>query len=241
MLAEWMTPEPITVDVDTPVSRCRAILEDGRIRHLPVLDGGWVVGVLDAVALEDADDHAVAGDLEVHRVPSVALGTPLAEALDALQGSVTDVVVITDGGAPVGLFTEHDAVRLGARELPEGLALSRYATRPLRTIDASASVADARARLAEDVQRHLVVMLQGKLYAVLSWRDLVGARDSSLVSERVKPVQWRIGWSTGMREAAATLARNHIGILPVVDTAGHPEAVVSRTDVMAALVEHLAG
>lgn len=234
-----MTPEPITVDLDTPVARCRSLLGDGRIRHLPLLDDGWLVGVVDAAVVDGADDHARAGDLDVRKVPSVPVDTPLPAVLEALQGTEADVVIVTDGGRPIGLFTEHDAVRLAARELPATLGLDAWLTPTVSTIEASSPVAAARLRLSEEVNRHLVVTLQGRLHAVLSWRDLLNVAEGAQVAECVKPVQWRLATSSSLKEAAATMARNHIGLLPIVTPDGRLCGVVSRTDVAAALYEHL--
>ncbi len=239
MIAEWMTPEPIVVDVDTSVRRCRSILEDGRIRHLPVVEGGWLLGVLDAVDVQGASDEARAGDLPVRRVPTARPDASLLEVVEALRDTDGDVVVIVEQGTPVGLFTEHDAVRLGARLLDEDLSIEPYATHPVATIDACATASEARSRFERQVQRHLVVLHEGKLYAALSRRDVVNERPTALVSECVRPVQWRITWSTPLREAARIMAKNHIGLLPIIDAAGDVRGVLSRTDIIVALAEYL--
>lgn len=240
MLTDWMTPEPITVDVDTPLERCRALLSEGRIRHLPVLEGGWLIGVLDGVSIEGATEETrTAGDLTVRRAPSMALGAEPKEVLAALQDTDNDVVILTDEGRPAGLFSEHDAVRLGAEHLQTELTLERYATRSLATIDANATAEEARQRFAAEVQRHLIVLHDGRLYAILSWRDVENTAEGMLVSECVRPVQWRIGWSSSLKDAASTMASNHIGALPIVDPAGNVEGILTRTDVMTALLETL--
>jgi CBS domain-containing protein len=45
-VAEIMTPDVITVDPHTPVERCMELMYANKIRHLPVLDGGLLAGVV---------------------------------------------------------------------------------------------------------------------------------------------------------------------------------------------------
>lgn len=238
MLADWITPEPITVHTYTGLDRCRSILEDGRIRHLLLVDGGWLVGVLDAATVQAAEDDLLAGDLAARRVPTVPMQSTLVEVLDLLQGSPTDVVVITDGGRPVGVFTEHDAMRLAARELPEEVGLEDWLTPVVTRVEAGARAVEARGLLEQALHRHLVVTLDGRLHGVLSWRDLEGVGDEVLVAECVRPLQWRLGDGDSLRDAARSMAEHHIGLLPVMAD-GQLRGVVSRLDVAAALRERL--
>ena len=41
-----MTAQVLTIGPDTPVSACMQLMTERRIRHLPVVDGGRVVGVI---------------------------------------------------------------------------------------------------------------------------------------------------------------------------------------------------
>jgi CBS domain-containing protein len=45
-VAEWMTRSPITVPPDTPARDALKTMLDGGFRHLPVVDGDNVVGVV---------------------------------------------------------------------------------------------------------------------------------------------------------------------------------------------------
>jgi CBS domain-containing protein len=45
-VAEVMTGDPVTVRPDDQLQGCMAMMSDRRFRHLPVLDGGKVVGVI---------------------------------------------------------------------------------------------------------------------------------------------------------------------------------------------------
>ena len=45
-VAEVMTPHPRSVQVDQQISDVRAALEDGRVHHLPVVEGKRLVGII---------------------------------------------------------------------------------------------------------------------------------------------------------------------------------------------------
>ena len=41
-----MTPQPVTVNVTDTVSECMRVMTDSRIRHLPVMDGKKMIGLV---------------------------------------------------------------------------------------------------------------------------------------------------------------------------------------------------
>lgn len=45
-IASWMTPEPITVHPETPVDEALRTMLDNNFRHLPVVNGDDVVGIV---------------------------------------------------------------------------------------------------------------------------------------------------------------------------------------------------
>jgi CBS domain-containing protein len=45
-VSEWMTPDPMTVPANTPAADALRTMLDRGFRHLPVLDGAAVVGVV---------------------------------------------------------------------------------------------------------------------------------------------------------------------------------------------------
>ena len=45
-VADIMTAEVLTTTTDAPVDRCMAMMTDKRCRHLPVVEGGEVIGMI---------------------------------------------------------------------------------------------------------------------------------------------------------------------------------------------------
>jgi acetoin utilization protein AcuB len=63
MVRDVMTRGPVTITPQTPCPEARRLLDDHRIRHLPVVDGGRLVGMV-----SDRDVRSAAGG----SVPAVA-------------------------------------------------------------------------------------------------------------------------------------------------------------------------
>ncbi|GAA0238599.1 CBS domain-containing protein [Rhodanobacter caeni] len=63
-VSDIMSPTPITVGPDTDVFDCMRLCTDSRIRHLPVVDGEQVVGVISIGDLVKAVIDAQAEEIE---------------------------------------------------------------------------------------------------------------------------------------------------------------------------------
>jgi len=55
-VADWMSPDPVTVEPATPLHEARRLLSYYGIRHLPVVRGGVLVGVVSDRDLPGAAD-----------------------------------------------------------------------------------------------------------------------------------------------------------------------------------------
>jgi CBS domain-containing protein len=129
----FMTASPHTVGVDQPLAVARDLMRRFRIRHLPVLRAGELVGLLSErdlglVELMPGVDTAVV------TVEEAMAGAPYTiDAGSSLEWLATDMcqrradaAVVTDGGHVVGVFTTVDALRA----LEELLGRARRRRRP---------------------------------------------------------------------------------------------------------------
>jgi acetoin utilization protein AcuB len=113
-IADYMTRQPWSVQLDDSIGVARQMLAQREIRHLPVLDGDRSVGMVTERELALAADRAGA-TVEAVMAPahSVDASASLADVLDAMLSRRWDAVVVTDeAGAVEGIFTAMDAVRL---------------------------------------------------------------------------------------------------------------------------------
>lgn len=115
---KFMSAAPHSIGVDQPLSRAHAMLRDHRVRHLPVLRGGRLVGLLterdlhliESLAGVDQDttrvDEAMA--TSVYAVPP---DTPLDEVVEEMAQHRYGSVVVMESDRVVGIFTTVDACR----------------------------------------------------------------------------------------------------------------------------------
>ncbi len=92
----------------------RRLMEVGHVRHLPVVDGGRLVGIWIAT---DEGPLVMLGPERVHQMPVTA---PAADALDALIGGA-EAVLVWDEDAPAGVLTRSDLRALVRAAVDRGI------------------------------------------------------------------------------------------------------------------------
>ena len=112
----FMTPSPQTIQRDATLAAARECMSRFGIRHLPVLDGHDLVGILSdrdlAVAEKLSDVFRVPVGEIMSLDPYVALpSTPLVEVASQMAAHRYGAVVVVDRGNVVGVFTAMDALR----------------------------------------------------------------------------------------------------------------------------------
>jgi acetoin utilization protein AcuB len=113
-----MTATPHSIGIDQPCSLAYAVLKKHDIRHLPVLEGGKLMGVVsdrDLAMLETLKDVDTA-KLSVEEamsteVYSVAPEAPLEEVLRTMADRKYGSAVVMEGDKVVGIFTTVDVCR----------------------------------------------------------------------------------------------------------------------------------
>lgn len=124
---------------------------------------------------------------------SVLPSTPLTEAIDILASRKIGLVVVTDEKDNlVGVLSERDIVRLIADKGEEGLlgTVNSIMTANVLTCDPSQHPHEAIAIMAEKGIRHLPVVGDGKLQAVISITDVL-----RYLTENAKPEDQTMLWA----------------------------------------------
>lgn len=124
-IGDLMTPAPHTIGSDQKLAMAHKVMRDHALRHLPVLRGGRLVGVLtqrDLFFLETVAGVDIAIDNVTDAmspdVYSVTPDEPLHDVVRTMADRKIGCAVVVDRGAVVGIFTATDALRHLADQLP---------------------------------------------------------------------------------------------------------------------------
>ena len=113
-----MTPSPHTIGPTRSLTAARHAMRDHHIRHLPVLDGGRVVGLLSErdlllvetlLGVNPTDVHVE--EAMVQEVFTVDPDAPVGEVVEQLIARKLGSAVVCRDERVVGVFTTIDALR----------------------------------------------------------------------------------------------------------------------------------
>jgi len=128
VVGDYMTKAPITVGEDTSMKEAVELLRQYHIRHLPVVQGHFLVGIVSDRDIRKASPsllsgvdmteyEEVLGNTPVSRVMTrepftVTAETDLREAVQLLVDKKVGAIPVVDGKDLVGIFSEIDALKV---------------------------------------------------------------------------------------------------------------------------------
>ena len=124
-IAEYMTPLPHTVGSEQTITFAQKLMQKYDIRHLPVLHGGELYGIV-----SDRDLGMIAGLNEVNpdvttveeamtqEAYTVSKDTSLFGVLQEMLEHKYSSAVVVEGVKIVGIFTTHDSLKLLVENFP---------------------------------------------------------------------------------------------------------------------------
>lgn len=146
-VASWMSSPVHTVAPATRAADAVALLRQHRIRHLPVMEGDRVVGVVTDRDLRGVAPDAPVASIMSHPVVVVSPRTAIEKAARILFDRRIGCLPVIEEGKLVGILTQTDAVaalvtvmriQVGGRHAevivayrPEAMALAHHAVRSL--------------------------------------------------------------------------------------------------------------
>lgn len=248
-IADLMTPEPLKVARHETAVRCRQMMKTAGTRHLIVVDEDekHPVALVTDYALALALDHD-----EVWRsgvpVPTFTAGQRVDQALQTLLHSTQDaIVVVDDDSRPIGIFTEHDVVRIAPSLLTGVMLAVRRPSRPVFSMDPQDTWDTALDTMTTQGIRHLpIVSENGVVVGVVSFRDLMAAGATRGLNGTVDTL-WK-GETVHVAiegcpldRVAAKMAEHHVGCLPLLDFAHRLVGIITRTDLTELCLASLRG
>jgi acetoin utilization protein AcuB len=126
---KYMTTCPHTIGRGQPMSVAHQLMREHRIRHLPVLDAGRIVGVVSdrdlslVETLLDVDPKKVTVEEAMTQEPYVVTpASTLDEVVSTMAARKYGSAIVQDHGKVVGIFTTVDACSAFAELLQTRLA-----------------------------------------------------------------------------------------------------------------------
>ena len=116
-VGELMTPQPCCIGADTSIGEAHRLMKEEKVRHLPVVDGTALVGLVserDLLRLEAAVDVDRKRD-PVRAAMSTPVfwvlpETPLPVVARQMRDRAIGSAVVVSEGSVVGIFTTSDAL-----------------------------------------------------------------------------------------------------------------------------------
>lgn len=136
-----MTAPALVVAPDTPVPMAVALMREKRIRHLPVVENGRLVGVVSRGDLREASiaagvnadsyelhfmlNQLTIGKLMTRKVFTVTPEAPVVHVAELMtEHKIAGLPVVDEAGGVIGIVTESDLLRMLVRKLREGEEVS---------------------------------------------------------------------------------------------------------------------
>ncbi len=124
---DYMTPSPHWIGAQQALSEAKGLMQEFKIRHLPVLSESRLVGVV-----SDRDLGVIESVLHTETLPvadamtpdpyAVAPGTPLRQVAREMANRRCGSAVVMEGDEVLGIFTTTDALDALAEALEERAA-----------------------------------------------------------------------------------------------------------------------
>jgi acetoin utilization protein AcuB len=129
LVRNWMSPDPITVEPDTPMLDAEHLMKENKIRCLPVMKGGKLVGIVTEHDIKAAS-ASTATTLDVHelmylvskiKVKEIMTKNPITikdedtvdeAAAVMLRYKISRLPVLSDRNDLVGIITDTDIFKV---------------------------------------------------------------------------------------------------------------------------------
>jgi acetoin utilization protein AcuB len=115
---EFMTASPLTIARTQSLATAHQVMREHQVRHLPVLDGGHVVGIVSqrdlflVESLPDANPTEVqVEEAMVEDLFTVSPDAPIGEVVEQMIEKKLGSAIVCHGDHVLGVFTTIDALR----------------------------------------------------------------------------------------------------------------------------------
>ena len=119
-ISQHMTRQPWTIRADATMTQAHELMREHKIRHVPVLEGGKLVGIVSQrdlhliETLPDSNPDTIAvEEAMTQEVYTVGPDDPVDDVVEHMsEHKYGSAIVVNPRGAVEGIFTSVDALRL---------------------------------------------------------------------------------------------------------------------------------
>jgi CBS domain-containing protein len=171
-------------------------------------------------------------------------GEPVRAAIHPMVSTGEECAIAVDEKRrPSGVLTSHDVVRHAPTVVPATLTTRDIGKRVVVTVTPGQTVGTVIDTMRAHNVRHVVVVMDERPTAIVSWRNLVEIQADKRRSLRLSSLPLAAVHTahdgTRVHDVCEAMVSQKIGCLPIVDADARLVGIVSRTDVLAEVLRHL--
>jgi acetoin utilization protein AcuB len=120
---EVMTPDPVTLQPDATVADAYALMAERGFRHVPIIEGGALVGVISmtdighlGARVQEISSRTL-GEVMTKNVLTIGVQDPVEVAAALMASRKVNCLPVVENGKLVGIVTTYDLLDALARRL----------------------------------------------------------------------------------------------------------------------------
>ncbi len=206
----WMTNPVITVSPGTSLTSARQLVDQHKIRVLPVVENDKLVGIttrrgllrLDLSLLDKNSWHEsvplneeTVSDVMTTNPIMILSTAPIPKAARIMLENKITALPVMENEKMVGILTNSDLLRFIIEEYPSlktQLPVNRYMTDDVVTIEKDTSLLEAHRLMGTKRIRSLPVVDDGNLVGLITRTDLMSSDPSRLASRNKQELSLRV-------------------------------------------------
>ena len=212
LVSEAMTPNPITIDPETPVSEVARIMLEENISSLIVTENDRLTGIVTKTDIcrffaERCQGLFKVSDFMTREVITTSQNSSIFRAIDLMREKNISRVIVTDDNRPVGIITVTDVSLISAIFNPQAI---KERGEPLIVVME---------------KKGLVIPPSPMMILSLTARDVMTSKLICVMAD------------DDLSQAAKLMIDNRISGLPVIDETGGLCGVITKTDITRATAQ----
>ena len=191
-VSQVMTSPVHCADSDMSVLDAGREMESNRIRRLPIVEDGRLVGIITQTDLiRVLTTYGMWRDVSEIMTPNVSgvdRKATVSEAAKIMAAKKISSAAVIENGNVVGIFTERDMLKkiIAFKKDPEHVKVEKVMSSPVVSVSGGCSVLSASKILEKNKIRKLVVIDDGNLSGILSQTDIFMAVKNKLQEDEEK-------------------------------------------------------